>query len=859
MKLDMIGFSVLVVVLVVLLTVAVDTVSDTAEEIDSTMSASNGTSDIVYLSSPQTMAPVLDGITVFNTKTYNHTWLNFDGINDAVNISDQDIYSPFAYGNKSTVIIKFKFYNDDRGTGSVGNQFVINKGYASNYEWVLLKANSTYKTISPTIYSLNGVKSDSCTLVSGGNYQNDTWMTIGFTVDVTKLLGWFNGNFACSDSSLNSLNGTGAAAIQIGSRATSTTFFNGSVDYVKYYTAPLGSMSMFNETNPNVTAIPVLMHHYFVDDAVTDNDAEVNYTNLIMELNFLNDSGYHTITDVEYYNWTQGTFTLPSKPIIIVWDDGKSSVINNVTNIMARYGYRGVAAVVTSYINTSSYMNWSDLRNLTTVWNWSIASHSDSHCSLGITDNGTTGQWCNGSTMLTNLSVSKAKIINEVGYTPITFIHPYNDWTNYSMANCSLNYTLCFGSASSETNYHLAKFIKLTSNFTDGNLTRIEISNVTSYNTLNFRLNYSYNTESLAGYWEFNENNGTTGYDQIGWNNATIIGASWADDHLKHTWIKLEENDNITIPTKPSYSPNNSLNQTTISFWVNMGDWKFRGQSATDSYTNFFRKVSNGYTACELEFRMENATGWDDYERPCRVSIYVFNSSKGTSCGIGTGSYFQDNDSLTSCTSLENTWINIVGKINETSTAIYKNGVMRDTDIYVGKIELNASSANITIGSDGDSKTGKWDGSLDNIMIYNRSLTDDEIAAIYASGRSGSPVSTIGLVGYWKINESSGLNLIDSISYNNATATNLSWQNETYYRNLTESADYSIEKGNGLFTILKPDFKFGFIMNTWSYQEVNSEGSRDATILKLVPILLIAGVLTIIYLYIKNNLDVTWS
>jgi len=83
-----------------------------------------------------------------------------------------------------------------------------------------------------------------------------------------------------------------------------------------------------------------------------------------------------------------------------------------------------------------------------------------------------------------------------------------------------------------------------------------------------------------------------------------------------------------------------------------------------------------------------------------------------------------------------NQWVHVVYVITTTQTSIYMNGQLIKTDI--GNVSFSSiNSANLYFGRFGDANgwaPNGWyplDGELDDIRIYNRSLTPSEIIALY--------------------------------------------------------------------------------------------------------------------------------
>lgn len=90
---------------------------------------------------------------------------------------------------------------------------------------------------------------------------------------------------------------------------------------------------------------------------------------------------------------------------------------------------------------------------------------------------------------------------------------------------------------------------------------------------------------------------------------------------------------------------------------------------------------------------------------------------------------FTTNDrAITSKAPLNNTWYHIVGSYDGTTIKAYVNGELQGTSKPTGSYAY--SSAQYQIGYDGSQSP--WDGYIDNIQVYNRALTDNEIKYLFS-------------------------------------------------------------------------------------------------------------------------------
>ena len=100
-------------------------------------------------------------------------------------------------------------------------------------------------------------------------------------------------------------------------------------------------------------------------------------------MNLLYQWGYQTISVELLARAINQGAELPSKPIILTFDDGSDTVYTTAQPIMQRYGFTGVAYIVYYTIGLTHYMNVDQIRALHAA-GWEIGSHSLSHKDLTI-------------------------------------------------------------------------------------------------------------------------------------------------------------------------------------------------------------------------------------------------------------------------------------------------------------------------------------------------------------------------------------------------------------------------------------------------------------------------------------------
>jgi len=162
-----------------------------------------------------------------------------------------------------------------------------------------------------------------------------------------------------------------------------------------------------------------------------------------------------------------------------------------------------------------------------------------------------------------------------------------------------------------------------------------------------------------------------------------------------------------------------------------------------------------------------------------------------------------------------NTWYYITGVYDGSTQKIYINGVVEDTDNKTGVITPN--SADLTMGALTGGGSYHFNGSIDDVRIYNYARTQKQIMQDMNVGHPavGSPVGSY--VGYWKFDEGYASTTYDmSISQNNGTLTGgVQWTQSGKFGsavNIDGINDY-ISMGNPTSLQLTSDFTISSWIN----------------------------------------------
>lgn len=129
--------------------------------------------------------------------------------------------------------------------------------------------------------------------------------------------------------------------------------------------------------------VPILCYHQIRDWKPTDSKSSKDYimppADLKAELKMLADSGYHTVLPDQLYAYLTKGEALPSKPIMLTFDDTDEDQYTVAWPEMKKYGFKGVFFIMTvSLGKVPHYMTKEQVKELSDAGNV-IGSHTWDH------------------------------------------------------------------------------------------------------------------------------------------------------------------------------------------------------------------------------------------------------------------------------------------------------------------------------------------------------------------------------------------------------------------------------------------------------------------------------------------------
>ena len=128
--------------------------------------------------------------------------------------------------------------------------------------------------------------------------------------------------------------------------------------------------------------VPVLCYHQIRNWRDKDSKAAKDYIVPVAEfkaqMKMLSDSGYHTILPDELFSYLKYGTRLPSKPIMLTFDDTDLDQFTEAAPEMKKFGFKGVFFVMTVSLGRPNYMSRVQVKNLSDEGHV-IGSHTWDH------------------------------------------------------------------------------------------------------------------------------------------------------------------------------------------------------------------------------------------------------------------------------------------------------------------------------------------------------------------------------------------------------------------------------------------------------------------------------------------------
>ncbi len=186
--------------------------------------------------------------------------------------------------------------------------------------------------------------------------------------------------------------------------------------------APVSLPSPVPTRNPNLRTarVPILMYHYVSvpppDADIYRLDLSVTPAALDAQMAYLAAEGYHPIRLADLADHLLNGTPLPTKPIVLTFDDGYADNYENAVPILRKYKFTATFFIITQFVDDKKpgYMSWDQVEEIA-IEGMEIGSHTLDHIDL---------RGKPRSVQATEIAGSKAMIEARIGTPVESFCYP---------------------------------------------------------------------------------------------------------------------------------------------------------------------------------------------------------------------------------------------------------------------------------------------------------------------------------------------------------------------------------------------------------------------------------------------------
>ena len=278
----------------------------------------------------------------------------------------------------------------------------------------------------------------------------------------------------------------------------------------------------------------------------------------------------------------------------------------------------------------------------------------------------------------------------------------------------------------------------------------------------------------LVSYYKLDETSGTTATDSHGSNNGVNDGGDFTTGKINGAYdFEAGNTDWVNLSTSSSF---NIAPDISISMWVKI--------ESNPSFTVMLGKDCGSTYTCNQYRMVLDSSRMAGFERASSSSIDNF---------------------MTSNLSLSNgVWYHMVGVGNSTHNLLYINGLLRGIVAYSGVLYTTTSPLYIARRGNG----GYFDGVIDEVGIWSRALSSEEVSELYNSG-TGINYELLKLE----------INLTSPIDYYNSSS-----QTIDFSANLTDEWDLGITNVSLVINDTIYDTNTSGLTGVYNFSETLSDG-----------------------------------
>lgn len=209
-----------------------------------------------------------------------------------------------------------------------------------------------------------------------------------------------------------------------------------------HYSLQTGGYSdLENSSEQSDLILPVLMYHDILKNPATHGEHTISPGDFEADLKYLKEKGYQSIVIQDLVDYVTEGIALPSKPVLITFDDGHFNNVYYAQPLLEQYDMQAVIFVVGAYCEKAvaegeenpnySYIQWDRLAQMSKSGIWDVQSHTwNLHSSepgkrKGVTKKPGETQSQHETVLREDFTKITQKLTEVTGTAPVAFAYPF--------------------------------------------------------------------------------------------------------------------------------------------------------------------------------------------------------------------------------------------------------------------------------------------------------------------------------------------------------------------------------------------------------------------------------------------------
>lgn len=166
--------------------------------------------------------------------------------------------------------------------------------------------------------------------------------------------------------------------------------------------------------------VPILIYHYIRVNPVPADKLgawlSVPPQEFEKQMQYLAQNGYNTINVATVVNALKNKFGLPSKPVVLTFDDGYRDFYTTAFPILKKYNLHAEIYVVPGFLGSANYLTWEMVKEVAASGLVTVGAHTMHHVNLAR---------ANQKNLVNEIVQSKQGLEKTLGITVTDFAYPY--------------------------------------------------------------------------------------------------------------------------------------------------------------------------------------------------------------------------------------------------------------------------------------------------------------------------------------------------------------------------------------------------------------------------------------------------